>query len=149
MVDDPNLQCVEKDLSVREGEPICPRSIFVAWQPGWVVVGGDYSQIELCFTAHFSADPALCHLLRAGGDLFRILAAEWEGVSADSVSDALRGRVKGLVYGMLYGMGVGSLAEKMDCNAQEATELRGRFVSNYPRVMRWMEEEVEACKKRG
>ena len=151
-VDDPNLQCVERDLSTRRGPQavrICPRSIFVAWQRGWVVLGADYSQIELCFTAHFSADPALCHLLAAGGDLFRDLAAEWEGVAAVSVSGAMRERAKRLVYGMLYGMGVAALAEKLECSAEEAGGLRARFVGAYPRVTRWMEEEVGACKKRG
>lgn len=58
-------------------------------QPGWVLISGDYRQQELRLMAHFSKDSRLCEILRAEGDPFQMIAADWHGIPASEVPVSL------------------------------------------------------------
>src|SRR5208337_2031058 len=55
------------------------RAAFVA-APGKLLVGADYSQIELRLLAHYSQDPLLLEAYRTGKDIHTLTAAEVFGV---------------------------------------------------------------------
>ena len=60
-------------------EEINIRDAFVA-SPDCVLIGADYSQVELRVLAHLSGDPHLTHILtQAGlqGDAFALIAKTW------------------------------------------------------------------------
>ena len=52
------------------------RDAFVA-SPGYVLLGADYSQVELRVMAHFSGDAGLVRAFASGQDVFRTIAAQW------------------------------------------------------------------------
>ena len=76
---DPPLQSLPREL----------RGLVVAG-PGHVLVGADFSQVELRVLAHLSQDPELLGALRRGIDLHRRTAAYALGVPEDAVTAAQR-----------------------------------------------------------
>ena len=44
---------------------------------GHVLIGADYSQMELRLVAHLSKDPILTEFLKSGGDVFKQIASHW------------------------------------------------------------------------
>ncbi|KAG0620039.1 hypothetical protein M758_4G184200 [Ceratodon purpureus] len=164
-MEDPNLQCVEHAVSFTiEGESssdggqerendvveVNARQAFVPSQEGWVLLSADYSQIEVRLMAHFSGDPTLVSLLsQPNGDLFRLLAAQWAGVTECKVSEKQREHTKRLVYGILYGMGVNTLSEHLQCPLADAQDMLERFKTTFPSVTAWLNQAVHSCRQKG
>lgn len=116
----------------------------------WLLLTADYSQIELRLMAHFSKDSSLIELLsEPQGDVFNMIAAKWTGKTEAIVSQEERDQTKRLVYGILYGMGAKSLAEQIDCSADEAAERIESFKRSFPGVASWLQEAVTSCRKKG
>lgn len=110
----------------------------------------DYSQIELRLMAHFSQDSSLIDLLsRPDGDVFTMIAARWTGKLESVITSEEREQAKRLVYGILYGMGANSLAEQLDCRADEAAEKIQSFKNSFPAVCAWLQEAVASCRLKG
>ena len=84
---DPNLQNIpirrELGKEIRKG--------FIP-QPGWTMLGADYSQIELRLLAHLSHDVEFVNAFRAGGDIHRQTASIIFGVSVEEVTAEMRAR---------------------------------------------------------
>ncbi|KAH8027370.1 hypothetical protein HPB51_004722 [Rhipicephalus microplus] len=59
-----------------------------------VLLTADYSQLELRLLAHLSQDEQLCGVFRAGGDVFRRMAALWSHCEEDVVDASLRQKTK-------------------------------------------------------
>jgi DNA polymerase theta len=119
-------------------------------QDQWVILSADYSQIEVRLMAHFSEEPALIALLRKpSGDLFRMIASQWTGISEIDVSDKQREQTKKLVYGILYGMGVNALAEQLDCPLAEASLNLEKFRCAFPGIHSWLQQACVNCRKSG
>ena len=62
--------------------------------PGGVIVAADYSQLELRMIAHLAADRKLIAILNSGGDVFKMIAAEWKSCDVESVSAQERQHAK-------------------------------------------------------
>lgn len=119
-------------------------------QEGWVLLSADYSQIEVRLMAHFSGDPTLVSLLsQPTGDLFRLLAAQWTGLTESKVSEKQREHTKRLVYGIIYGMGVNTLSEHLQCPIAEAQDMMERFKATFPLVNAWLTQAVNSCRQKG
>ncbi|CAA6671596.1 unnamed protein product [Spirodela intermedia] len=115
-----------------------------------VLLVADYSQIELRLMAHFSKDSSLIDLLsRPDGDVFTMIAARWTGKLESVITSEEREQTKRLVYGILYGMGANSLAEQLDCRADEAAEKIQSFRNSFPAVCIWLQEAVASCRLKG
>lgn len=119
-------------------------------QEGWVLLSADYSQIEVRLMAHFSGDRSLVALLsQPAGDLFRLLAAQWTGLSECEVSEKQREHTKRLVYGINYGMGVNTLSEHLQCPIAEAQDMMDRFKATFPQLNAWLIQTVDSCRQKG
>jgi DNA polymerase-1 len=131
---DPNLQ----NVPIRGVEGRRIRSAFCAAE-GHVLIGADYSQIELRLLAHFSNDPALVEAFRSGHDVHARTAAEVFGVLPGTVTPEMRRTAKVINFGILYGMGAQRLARELGIAVAEAERYIGSYFERYSGVRAYME----------
>ncbi|KAG9455791.1 hypothetical protein H6P81_000299 [Aristolochia fimbriata] len=165
-MEEPNLQTVEHtvEFMIFESESeqsnsssthqhchqINVRDFLISSKDNWLLVGADYSQIELRLMAHFSKDSTLIDLLsKPDGDVFRLIAARWTGQLESNVSTKDRDQTKKLVYGILYGMGARRLAEQLSCTSDEAAMKIQSFKGSFPDVASWLHAAVASCREKG
>jgi hypothetical protein len=87
------------------------RSAFLA-SPGMLLVGVDYSQIELRVAAHLSGDSEMCAAFARGEDIHRRTASLVYDIAPDNVTDEMRRKAKAfqfrhyLRYGFLWTLAI-------------------------------------------
>src|SRR5262249_53429178 len=140
---DPNLQ----NIPIRTPQGRAIRKAFVA-APGCILVGADYSQIELRVMAHLSGDPNLVEAFTAGEDIHAATARRIFNVTGD-VPAELRARAKTVNFGVLYGMGARSLAQQMGLELKAAKEFIDGYFTVYAGVRRYIDATLEAARARG
>ena len=141
----PNLQAIPNNHSVPGF-----RRIFCA-DGGRVLVGGDYSQMELRVAAEVSQDGALRKIYEDGLDLHKIQAASMARVPVDEVTDELRNRAKPVNFGSIYGMGSKALVSmawknyRVAMTLPEAAGALEKFFAKFHTLKRWMRQHAETC----
>ena len=65
---------------------------------GGVLLAADYSQLELRMIAHLSRDRKLINVLNQGGDVFKIIAAQWKMIDEEVVTTEQRQQAKQVQY---------------------------------------------------
>jgi DNA polymerase-1 len=141
---DPNLQ----NIPFRTPQGRAIRRAFVA-PAGAVLVGADYSQIELRVMAHLSDDPALIEAFQSGADVHASTARRIFGVKEGELDPALRARAKIVNFGVMYGMGARSLARQMGIGLAEAEEFIRDYFGVYAGVREFLDGTVEQARARG
>ena len=141
---EPNLQNIPAKTEV--GVDI--RRAFVA-PPGKVLLGADYSQIELRVLAHMSGDEALIESFQRGEDLHRRTAAVLFGVPLEAVDARMRTIAKRVNFGIIYGITPYGLSRDVGIPQEEAKALIERFFQAYPRVAEFVEKLVEEASATG
>ena len=122
--------------------------------PGCVLVGGDWSQIELRAAAWISGDPTLTAVFQEGRDLHTETASAISGVQPDQVTKAQRAAAKAVNFGSIYGVGPRTLAENafdsygIDMSERDARDALDRFFARYPVLKRWMHQHANLCQVR-
>ncbi len=132
---DPNLQ----NIPVKTQTGLRIRAAFVPGEPGQLLLGADYSQIELRILAHFSGDPNLQEAFRKDTDVHRHTAGLVFGVAPQDVSEEQRRRAKIVNFGILYGMGPFSLAKDMQISTAQAQEFIDNYFKRYTGVRDFMD----------
>ncbi len=141
---DPNLQNIP--IRTALGREI--RKGFVAAE-GKVLLGVDYSQIELRVLAHFSQDPAFVTAFTKGIDVHRQTASVIFDVAVDDVSPAQRGQAKTVNFATLYGQGPFSLARQLGISREEAKEFIATYFERFQGVRDFLDRQVEQAKESG
>jgi len=131
---DPNLQNIP--IRTELGREI--RRAFVA-PPGRVLIGADYSQIELRLAAHLANDAAMIQSFKEGADIHQATAARIWGVKPEAVTFEQRRAAKAINFGILYGMGSHSLAESTGLAASEAKEYIKKYLEVHAGIRVYME----------
>jgi len=139
----PNLQ----NIPIRSPQGRAVRRAFVAPR-GSVLVGADYSQIELRLMAHLSGDPNLIEAFRSGEDVHASTARKIFGVSGD-LDPALRARAKIVNFGIMYGMGARSLSQQMKIPLPDAQEFIRSYFRVFAGVREYLDRQVERARERG
>jgi len=131
----PNLQ----NIPVRShlGKEI--REGFVASQ-GNVLVGIDYSQIELRLLAHFSQDQALLDAFNSGADIHHQTAVH---IFGEDEAKEKRNIAKSINFGLLYGMGARKLGETLGISAKEAKEYIDSYFEAFPTIKDYLKSIEE------
>jgi DNA polymerase-1 len=129
----PNLQNIGRGLM---------RSCFVA-APGNVLVGADYSQIELRVAAHLAPEPMMLAAYERGEDLHRQTAALVLRKPPEEVTKADRQLAKAVNFGLIYGQTAKGLVEYartaygVALTETEARRHRDRFFNAYAGLAAW------------
>jgi len=92
---------------------------------GCVLIGADYSQIELRLAAHFSKDE---DMIKAFNDKKDIHAITSKSVGCS------RKQAKVINFGILYGMGAKSLAKKLKSSPEQALKFIDNYYKSYPKI---------------
>jgi DNA polymerase-1 len=132
------------------------RKVILA-RDGYVLVGGDYSQVEVRAAAWISGDAALAQVFEDGRDIHSETAAAINRISIDEIDedDPRRAAAKAIVFGSLFGMGPTKLAAYahqsygVEMTIDEARDALDRLFDRFPTLKRWRAENARACENRG
>lgn len=142
---EPNLQ----NLPVRDEEGKEIRRFFIPSTPSRVLVGADYSQIELRLLAHFSNCPKLIKAYNNNLDIHSITASDVFGVAVDDVTKEMRRKAKAVNFGIIYGISEFGLAKNIKCSVRDAKEYIDKYFASYPNVKEYMSENVQKARANG
>lgn len=142
---DPNLQ----NIPVKTDEGIKIRQGFIA-EKGSILMGIDYSQIELRVLAQLSGDENLRAAYQNNMDLHSLTARKiFELSENDEVTREQRIIAKTINFSIIYGKTAFGLAKELGITQREASEYIERYFNQYPRVKEFEKEIIEFTEKNG
>jgi DNA polymerase-1 len=131
---DPNLQNIP--IRTELGRQV--RRAFIA-APGHVLLGVDYSQIELRIVAHMAQDEAMLAAFQANQDIHATTAAAIYGVPLAAVDNDQRRRAKAVNFGLIYGMSPFGLTRYSDLTLAEAENFVSAYFRQFPGVKSYLD----------
>jgi DNA polymerase-1 len=141
---DPNLQ----NIPARGEWSGRIRSAFVA-SPGTVLVGADYSQIELRVAAHLADDAVMIEAFQNGEDIHTTTAMAVYGVDKSAVTSAMRSQAKVFNFGILYGMGAYGLSQAADIEQAKAGEFIKSYMEKFAGIAKYIEALKQSAREQG
>jgi DNA polymerase-1 len=137
---DPNLQNIpiRSDMGRRIRQAFVPRE-------GNLLLGADYSQIELRILAHLSGDEALLQAFTEGQDIHTVTASVVFNTPLEEVTADQRRAAKVANFGVLYGLSAGGLQRDLGMPIEEAREFIKRYFTRFARVTQYLEEIKSAA----
>ena len=141
---EPNLQNIPVRTEI--GREI--RKMFVA-KEGHLLVGADYSQIELRVLAHMADDKVMRDAFINDDDIHTITATQVFNVPDFLVTDDMRSRAKTVNFGIIYGQSEFSLAGELKISRKEAKEYIESYFTHYSGVKNYMDSTIEKAKEDG
>jgi DNA polymerase I len=117
--------------------------------PGYLLVGADYSQIELRIMAHLSQDKALLESYRKNEDVHTITAATVYKVTPAEVTYDMRRQAKVFNFGIMYGMGAFGLAAAASITQAEAKEFIDTYFKTFSGVRAYIDQALKTAKETG
>ena len=142
--DAPNLH----NIPVRSDLGRTFRAAFVPAK-GCKLLVADYNQIELRCIAHLAEDPGLVAAFTAGEDIHTATAARVFKVEPGDVTPAQRAKSKMVSYGLAYGMESFGLAQRLNIEVEEASEILKAYFEAFPSVKQYMDRTVYEARERG
>ncbi|MEI8104036.1 MAG: DNA polymerase I [Candidatus Moraniibacteriota bacterium] len=141
---DPNLQ----NIPARGQWSERIRSAFVAGE-GKVLVGADYSQIELRVAAHLADDEVMIEAFRNHEDIHTTTAMTVYGVAKESVTSEMRSQAKVFNFGILYGMGTYGMSQAAGIEQQQASEFIQNYLQKFAGIARYIETLKQSARENG
>ncbi len=141
---EPNLQ----NIPIRTDIGRRVRQAFVA-RTGCMLLGADYSQVELRILAHLSGDENLLAAFRRGEDIHASTAASILGVPLDQVTPDMRRLAKTINFGLIYGMSGWGLAARTELSQEEASQFISDYFAQYPRVREYLARTKQQAAEQG
>jgi DNA polymerase-1 len=114
-----------------------------------ILLGADYSQMELRILAHMSGEPFLVNAFREGDDIHRATAALVNQVEFDAVTSDQRRVAKTVNFGILYGMQAFGLSRDTGMARDEAQKFIDAYWERLPRVRQFFDELIEFGREHG
>lgn len=148
------------------------RAMFKA-PDGFLLLGADYSQIELRILAHFSQDPNLLHAYKTGRDIHTqtaclVFGHDYEeanrlnkemdaGHIDEKHPDYLKAKEivkhrkysKVINFGLIYGMSSKGLSETLGVSREEAEEFTKKYFEGLPTVQTFMDSQKQKAYRLG
>lgn len=142
---EPNLQ----NIPVRDEEGKELRKFFVPKSSERILVGADYSQIELRLLACFSNTQSLIDAFNNGEDVHRQTASKVFDVPISEVTSEMRSRAKAVNFGIIYGISEYGLAKTLKIPPFKAKDYITSYFKQYPEVKEYMNSNVQFAKTNG
>ena len=140
----PNLQNIpirtEMGRKVRRG--------FIA-RPGFILLGADYSQVELRLLAYFSQDPVMLEAFKNDRDIHRQTASEVLNIPLEKITSDERSRAKAVNFGLMYGQSSFGLASQLGISRREAKGYITRYFLRFIKVKEYLDSLKEFAEKTG
>lgn len=114
-----------------------------------VLLGADYSQIELRILAHMSGDENLIEAFKKGLDIHSATAAKIFNIPVDQISKEQRTVGKTMNFATLYGQGPRALSRQLGIEYALARQYIADYFEQFPKVKEWMAGILEFGIKNG
>jgi DNA polymerase-1 len=141
---DPNLQ----NIPIRDEVGRRIREAFIA-PAGSILVGVDYSQIDLRALAHLSQDENLLNAFRHDEDIHTATAAQLYNVPPAEVTLNMRRLAKTVNFGVIYGMSGYGLEQATELSREDAGKFITAYFEKYPGVKKYLEATKEQARRTG
>lgn len=141
---DPNLQNIP--IRTELGRKV--RRAFVA-APGNVLLGVDYSQVELRVVAHMANDKTMLAAFQAEQDIHATTAAAIMGLELEDVGSDQRRNAKAVNFGLIYGMSAFGLTRSSDLTLAEAENFVKAYFERFPGIKKYIEETPRLAEEQG
>lgn len=142
---EPNLQ----NIPIRQELGRSIRKAFTPESDEFVLVGADYSQIELRVLAHLSGDESLIEDFRQGADIHRRTAARVFDVAEDDVTPLQRSSAKAVNFGVIYGQSGFGLSEGLGISMKDAKKYIDDYFEKHVAVKEYLDKSVADAKLNG
>ena len=142
---EPNLQ----NIPVREEEGRELRKFFISRYDDGVIIGADYSQIELRLLAHYSDCKSLIDAFNSGADIHAITASRVFKTELSAVTPEQRRSAKAVNFGIIYGISEYGLAKNLKVSPKVAADYIRNYFETYPEVKEYMNKNVNFAKEHG
>ena len=124
------------------------RTVFVP-KEGCVFIDADYSQVELRILASLSGDEKLIAAYQNASDIHAVTASQVFHVPLQEVTPELRRNAKAVNFGIVYGISAFGLSEDLSITRSEAKEYIERYFAAYPKVKKYLDDEVAFAHEHG
>jgi DNA polymerase-1 len=141
---DPNLQ----NIPIRDEVGRRIREAFIA-PAGSLLMGVDYSQIDLRALAHLSQDENLLNAFRHDEDIHTATAAQLYNVVPPAVTPDMRRLAKTVNFGVIYGMSGYGLEQATELSREDAGKFITAYFEKYPGVKTYLEATKEQARRTG
>lgn len=141
---EPNLQ----NIPIRNEYGKLIRKAFIPSENS-IIVGGDYSQIELRILSHVAEINSLREAFEAGIDIHTKTASDIFNIKTDEVSSNQRRIAKAVNFGIIYGISSFGLSENLNISNKEAKEFIDRYLDTYPGVKEYMDSTIKHAYNNG
>jgi len=141
---EPNLQNIP--IRTELGRKV--RQAFIA-SPGNVLLGVDYSQVELRIVAHIANDKAMLQAFRDGQDIHATTAASILGIPLGQVTGEQRRNAKAVNFGLIYGMSPFGLSRGTDLTLAEAENFVKAYFAQFPGVRAYIDNTKQQARELG
>lgn len=142
---EPNLQNIP--IRLEEGRKI--RQAFVPSKEGNVLLGLDYSQIELRVLAAITKDDSMMEAFTNDIDIHTKTAMEVYGVELDEVTSLMRRNAKAVNFGIVYGISDYGLSQNLGITRKEAGQFIDTYLESFKEVKQFMHDIVQDAKRDG
>lgn len=141
---EPNLQNIP--IRTELGRKV--RQAFIA-APGHLLLGADYSQVELRIVAHMANDEAMLKAFRDGQDIHATTAAAIMNISLKEVTADHRRNAKAVNFGLIYGMSAFGLTRSSELTLAEAEDFVNAYFQRFPGVRAYIENTKKQAMQKG
>ena len=141
---EPNLQ----NIPIRYEAGRLIRKAFIP-SDNSVILGGDYSQIELRILAGMANIESLINTFKNGIDIHTKTASDIFNIPTDSVTSEMRRIAKAVNFGIIYGISSFGLSENLKITPKEAKQFIDSYFEAYPGIKSYMDGVVEKAYKDG
>ena len=152
--ENPNMQNISKDISLRTKYPIPARRCFRA-RPGHVLYFADYAGIEMRLIVELTGEPELMALVKNNGDPHGLAASIFYGDAYNNIQDkvqkkAKRSAAKNSQFALAYGANLPKIAATLGLTVEEATPGYNAYCKRFPFIAGFMPKlrhtaKVDGC----